>query len=375
MAAETTPVPRAASLINRILSTPAAPQTSSPLFGQLPAEIRSEIFAYVLTDGPDHSVPEKAYHKHTCFTRPGYSAPRRTDAALLRTCRAAYGEGWHLPFAMREQVHWAVRDWQRAPPGYDFEIAMHKMGLMLRAAREQRGDRETPTTTTTTTTTAPFEIQSLRVFAQTFMLEWGNLARLLRTEDLHPRSLTLTVRHADWLGWEDDAPLQLEGKWLPAVNEVLSSSVREVRVELESLQRKAGQADEIAAQMRDKWWFRRADGVEMYADEDDGVTTVQRWQGTSRWHGMRWVRDESGEGVIDYYVKTVVFRPVGVLARKGVSVSPEAREFANRGSRPLDAELKLRINECRRIIHSQPFVVEDERNRMPIARRRLRRRG
>lgn len=365
MAAETASAPRRASLVNKILSTPAAPQTSSPLFGQLPAEIRSEIFAYVLTDAPDHSVPGKAYHKDTCFARPGYSAPRRTDAALLRTCRAAYAEGWHLPFAMREQVHWATRDWQRAPPGYEFEIAMHKAGLMLRAAREQRRAE----------TTMPFEIQSLRVFAQTVMLEWGNLARLLRTEHLHPRSLTLTVRHADWPGWEDDAPLQLEGKWLPAVHEVLASSVREVRVELESLQRKEGQVNGIAAQMRDKWWFQRTDGVEMYADEDDEATTVQRWQGTSRWHGMRWVRDESSEGVIDYYVKTVVFRPAGVLARKGVSVSPEARAFARRGSRPLDAELRLRVNECQRIIHSQPFVVEDERNRMPIARRRLRRRG
>lgn len=361
MASDATTCPRAASLVTKILSTSPAPQTTSPLFQQLPAEIRSEIFAYVLTDFSDPD-PAKAYKKHTCYTRPGYFAPRRTDAALLRTCRAIYGESWHLPFTMREQVHWATREFGRAPPGYDFEIAMHKMGLGLRVAREQRRHQQ-------------FEIQSLRVFAQTFMLEWGNMARLLRTEDLHPRSVTLTVRHADWWNWEDDEPLRLEGKWIPAVSQVLSSSVREVRVELETLERKKGQADSLATQMAEKWWFKRGDGVELYADRDDGATTVARWQGTSRWHDRRWVRDETSEGVIDYYVKTIVFRPAGVLARKGVDISPIAQAFAASAERPADELLRLWNPGCERLTVEQPFLIENERSTVPIARRSMRRRG
>lgn len=361
MAADATSCPRAASLINRILSKPAASQISSPLFQQLPAEIRSEIFAYALTD-TQNPCPEKRYNKDTCYTRPGYSAPRRTDAALLRTCRAIYGEAWHLPFAMREQVHWATREGGRAPPGYDFEIAMHKMALGLRVAREQRGNRR-------------FEIQSLRVFAQTFMLEWGNLARLLRTEDLHPRSLTLTVRHADWPNWEEDEPLRLEGKWLPAVNKVLSSSVREVRIELETLERKKGQADGIAAQMAQTWWFKRDDGMVLFADRDDDVTTVSRWQGTSRWHDRRWVRDETAEGVINYYVKTVVFRPAGSLMRKGAPISPIAEALASSAERPADEQLRLWNAGCERLITPEPFLIENERIRVPVARRSMRRRG
>ncbi len=118
----------------------------------------------------------------------GLLRPRRADAALLQTCRAVYAECWHLSLAMREQVHWATREAERAPPGYDFEAASHKMGVFLRAAREQRGGLS-------------FEIQSLRVFAQTYMLEWGHMARLLRTQHLHPRSVTLTIRHTDWPDW------------------------------------------------------------------------------------------------------------------------------------------------------------------------------
>lgn len=358
-----TDCPRAASLVTKILSTPPAVQNDSPLFRQLPPEIRSEIFAYALTDIVS-PLAHKAFCRDTCYTRPGYSAPRRTETALLQTCRAIYGESWHLPFSMREQVHWATREGGRAPPGYDFEIAMHKMALSLRVAKEQRWRQP------------HFEIQSLRVFAQTFMLEWGNLARLLRTEDLHPRSLNLTVRHADWCNWEEDEPLRLEGKWLPAVNKVLSSSVREVRVELETLERKKKQVDCIAAQMRDRWWFKRADGVVLFADADNPTTTVTRWQGTSRWHDRRWVRDERADGVIDYYVKTIVFRPAGALMRKGVPISPIAQGFADSEERPSDEQLRLwNPAVYERLVVAEPFVIENERARLPIARRSMRRRG
>jgi len=43
------------------------------------------------------------------------------------------------------------------------------------------------------------EIQSLRVFAQMYAIERGDLAVLLwNTPCMAPRSLTLTIRHADW---------------------------------------------------------------------------------------------------------------------------------------------------------------------------------
>jgi hypothetical protein len=74
-----------------LLSVPAAPQDQSPLFTRLPAELRAEIFSLVLTDYPDPS-PAAHYAADTCYARPSYFAPRRTDARLLRVCRAVYRE-------------------------------------------------------------------------------------------------------------------------------------------------------------------------------------------------------------------------------------------------------------------------------------------
>lgn len=325
-------------LYAKILSVPPALQDGSPLFGVLPVEVRSSVFNLVLTDYDDPD-PDKQYAAETCYKRPHYFSPRKTDTALLRTCRAAYAECWFLPFVLREQSHWLTAP-DRAPPEYRVHMGragwtgarrlqttqaslgsqLQEQAHMSRASlseqlqqiKEQRGGDEI------------VEIEGLRVFAQMYKLEEGSLAGLLKTPGLYPRRLTLTIRHADWWYWESDEPLRFEAGWIKAVCDVLPSSVRELCIELESLEMKKDQVDSIAEQMREKWFFKRTDGAALFPDATGGNVEVSRWSGTSTWHNRRWVRDETAPGRIDYYVLCVPFQLQHVVERKGGGVSEEA---------------------------------------------------
>jgi hypothetical protein len=313
-------------LHSRLLTTPPQPQPSSPLFSILPPEVRSEIFSLALADYPDPS-PNKHYEATTCYTRPSYFAPRRTDWALLATCRLAYAEAWHLPFTLREQTHWLTAQ-DRAPPGYPtghvYSVATNQRRMLARSLEQIRrglGGDET------------FEIEGLRVFAQMYKLENGSLATLLGTPGLRPRRVTLTLRHTDWWFWEEDQPLRIEGQlWLSDVCQVLPASVREFCVELESLERRSDQVDEIARQMRAGWFFKRMDGEGLFPDMSGRSDNVTRWSGTSTWNRERWVRDETAEGRLDYYVRAVPFRPLHVVERNGGCVSKHVREDCEKGS-------------------------------------------
>lgn len=337
-----------APLHEQLLATPADPQEQSRLFSHIPAEVRNAIFRLALTDylEPD---PAKRYNSDTLFSRPSYSAPRRTDTALLRTCRAAYREAWFLPFILREHTHYLGHD-DRAPPDYgqshtlnirNLTTILQKYQVGQQSEAEADGDKE-----------RIVEIDSLRVFTQMFKLEEGfPLANLIKTPGLRFRRLTITLRHTDWWYWERDNPLSISGSNLISnVSEVLPATVREIVFELESVERKKGQIDSIAAQMREKWFFKRADGAILFADasepeEMDGGSVsdpyqedaiVSRWSGSSTWQETQWLRDETEDGRIDYYIRRVLFRPKERVEVWGGRISQEALENAESGEFDVD---------------------------------------
>lgn len=78
-------------------------QTTSPLFRLLPGELRDRIWEYALSDYEDTT---KLYEDTTCYKRPGYLAPRRTDTELLRTCQAVYSEAWFRPWTSAKHTFW-----------------------------------------------------------------------------------------------------------------------------------------------------------------------------------------------------------------------------------------------------------------------------
>ncbi|KAG7291221.1 hypothetical protein NEMBOFW57_001233 [Staphylotrichum longicolle] len=316
-----------ATYMQPILSLPAARQDQSPLFSRIPAELRSEIFALALADYPDPS-PDSRYAAETCYTRPSYFAPRKSDTRLLRTCRAVYQEAWFLPFVLREQTHWLTSS-DRAPPEYDPTKDLNTLISTLDIIAEQHG-------------TDHVETNGLRVFAQMWALERKQLAIMLRMlPRLRPRSLTLTIRHADWWWWESDQPLRFEGDWIWSANQFLPPSVREFHIELESVQRKKEQVDSIARQMAERWVFKRTDGVALFADASGAANTVDTWTGSSTWNDETWTRDESRPGQIDYYILSVVFRPRHAVERRGGHVSPLAARVAEQDFAMNRHELRL----------------------------------
>lgn len=294
------------SLID-MLAKPAAAQDNSPLF-QIPAEIRNLIYQYALADYPDPSA-KKRYHESTCYTRPSYFAPRRSSIDLLLTCRLICSESWFLPFLLREHTHWLTQ-WDRAPPEYDYRRQVDRLSIQLRAIQGRCGGY-------------PVVINRLKVFAQ--MYKVPAIANLLATPGLFPRSLTLTIRHTDWWYWERDNPLSFDAHWIDEFCRFLPKTVREVCIELESVERKKNQVDIIAEQMQEKWFFRTADGDTLYGD---GQKRTSTWTGSSTWHGKRWDRDESEKGKINYYVRAVTFRPEHIIRQRGWAVSQTAITFS-----------------------------------------------
>ncbi|KAF5685141.1 hypothetical protein FCIRC_3579 [Fusarium circinatum] len=289
-----------------ILAKTPDPQDESPLYAKLPGEVRDNIFSYVLTDHPD-PTPTKKFKENTCYTRPSYLAAQSTDTRLLRTCRAIYRETWFKPFVLREHTEWATSEDRAPPPGK----APPRLRPMVAEISKSLG-------------TDNVEIERLRIFAQMYRLEENGLQDILRTPHLAPRTITLTIRHTDWWYWEEDEPLHFDGNWIEGVSQVLTPSTTQFCIELESLERKKDQVDKIAKQMVDAWFFKRPDGVVLYADTSDANRKVSRWSGSSTWHGQRLTRDETEPNKLDYYIVSITFRPLISIERSGGSVSERA---------------------------------------------------
>jgi len=149
-------------------------QEQSPLFSKLPGEIRDRIFTYALADYEDTS---KSYDNNTCFKRPNYLAPRRTDTVLLCTCQRVYKEAWFRPFTTAEHTFWLAWNGRRPAKVLTRESLRSTLSLI----HSLHGD---------------IEMDHVRVFSQ--MCYLSGFDSLLSLDHLNPRRVTLTIRHTDW---------------------------------------------------------------------------------------------------------------------------------------------------------------------------------
>jgi hypothetical protein len=149
-------------------------QSQSPLFSVLPGEIRDRIFAYALAEFEDDSV---AFGNNTCYRRPEYAAPRRSDTALLRTCQRIYQESFFYPFALAEQTFFLA--WPSRRP--ERITTIEKIRPSLALINKLHGETE---------------LDSVRVYAQLCSLEPGRtLGEILSIPHFLPRTITITIRH------------------------------------------------------------------------------------------------------------------------------------------------------------------------------------
>jgi len=187
-------------------------------------------------------------------------------------------------------------------------------------------------------------IEHVRVFAQLCMLEGGGrLMGIMGMRYFRPRVVTITIRHTDWWGWEQDMPLHCGEKWVNICR--FPQSMKELRVAFESLERKKASVDQVAEQAIKKWEFERKDGVIMSAE--GCVPSIMQWSGVSTWEGRRWLRDETGPNQLNYYVATVTWRPVvegpaDILPAGAADIqTPEQRK--RKIAKPLDAKVEARL--------------------------------
>ncbi|KAJ3735177.1 hypothetical protein DFJ43DRAFT_1020405 [Lentinula guzmanii] len=251
-------------------------QQQSPLFSQIPPEIRNTIFLYALLSYEDLSI---IYPNDTHYSRPEYRHASRIDPRLLQTCRLVYLETRLLPLNADEHVFWC----HRAPPGIKHASDPYK--YFARFTEEQK-DR----------------IERVHFFTQQYYLE-QDFWKVCMLPDMRPRSMTITLRHGDWWWWENNHTLHLDDGWSETLR--CSKRLNEVILELETMERDKEQIYAIANRVS-KETFALDNGKVLSAA---GNPIVKReWMGPSRLTNLcydqtrkEWVeRDEVAEqGVPD----------------------------------------------------------------------------
>lgn len=298
-------------------------QAKCPLFSILSGELRNQIFQYALTEYEDHT---RAYHTNTCFKRPNQQAPRRLDTSLLRTCQRIYNEAWFRPWTSSSHHMWLA--WAGRRPHNS--TTAEKLRPILQQLADRYGE---------------IELGHFYISAQLCSLEASNpLNQILQLDNFHPSHITIVIRHTDWWNWETDAPLVLRGAWVNHC--ILPNSVRVLSMELESLERKKIQVDNIATGMAKSWRFKRFDGSVLSPVETE--RTITRWTGSSIWEGSRWIRDETKPDLLDYYVLTLPFKLMATNAndtREGSNQTLPLDRVAQPG--PMNANARLSVHELR----------------------------
>ncbi|KAK5104970.1 hypothetical protein LTS08_001243 [Lithohypha guttulata] len=299
--------------IHRIESfaLPIDDQFSSPLFSDLPGEVRDLIYEYALADYEDLA---NAYELDTCYRRPDYMAPRKTDTALLRTCQAVYNDAWYLPWTLAQHTFFLTAP-DRKPKNNTEPHQMERVSKLIERLHPDVLSRRK-------------EVHNVQVFAQLYILEPGNsLNNVLQIPYFMPRTVTITIRHTDIWFWETDRPIYIRTPWINTVR--FPTSVTTLRIQLESLQRRQPQIDYVVARAQQEWYFTRDDDVHLVST---AAPTATRWTGSSTWVNRRWVRDEDDQepGVVHYYMSTLVFKPANMTEDENGYMARNAGKHARR---------------------------------------------
>lgn len=240
------------------------PQSQSPLFTTIPAEIRNQIFAFALLQYEDFSEP---YEEHDYCYRPGHRARRIVSTSLLLTCRRVWLEANHCPMSQATHAFWFEQNARRpawtkeshASEDNRFRALIDSLTLLHRR-----------------------RVRHLHVFAQMYWLEQSmqraHIWTALKKKSLKLDSFTVTIRHSDWWNWESNQPLRFSTDWLVGLlqsEEATARQVAEFHLELETLADKIDQLRPIIANIK----ATVADSNNQAQDEDEDKRAIE----TPKW--------------------------------------------------------------------------------------------
>ncbi|KAJ9621491.1 hypothetical protein H2203_006977 [Taxawa tesnikishii (nom. ined.)] len=279
------------------------PQSQSPLFAKLPAELLNKVFDFALTP---HEDSKSAYSPEAWYYRPGYHAPLRVPTSLLLTCRQAWLIGNHIPLSSTTLSDWffrgpasRLRSDRQQQPTTALSNSRHRLWDML--------DRMTYNNLS--------NINSIHYFAQLFWIE----ALSANPDSLTPffgppppslcspisRVTTITIRHTDWQEWDIDTPLKFNDAWLRAIlNDPRRSYLQSFRLQLETLTARKQELDTIVDRLRQLEGTALLDGNELLRFTADETVKIVSWTGTSHINGQTWA-SYSGSDSISHHSITI----------------------------------------------------------------------
>ncbi|KAJ8114440.1 hypothetical protein OPT61_g3676 [Boeremia exigua] len=283
-------------MVFSLSSSPVNSQLQSPLFGTLPGEIRNQVFSLALMQHDDEA---DTYPTDSYWYRPGFSAPQKSNSALLQTCKMAYAEGQKV---FLSELEWA------------FWFGTWDLGGMCGRRHSHCSDRgpegrsRDQACINFCRSLPPQAVQSLqkyRFFTQMYWLEGGSSLRMLLAQpQFRPTQLTITIRYSDWWNWELDQPLRMREDWLRSFRG--NPGLRTLRVEYETLTPKREEMLHIVERNR-KWKLPvKREGYD--TDIFEGYLVTQgsdlkewKWRGTSKLGGLTWSHHAEGE-TVEYVV-------------------------------------------------------------------------
>ena len=298
------------------------PQSACPFFRPergLPREIRELIFQLALTSYEDKSRPRNievvkkndvAFTDNTDYARyrPGHFCIRRTDTALLRTCKAIYQETHLLPIAVNQHTLWyshvpAVRtlpattasDYFNAMTDEQLAAVQH---VQIFGQSAFLGSQD------------PGQYINEGIFAELGVMRGGpsrNQSRrisgdvLKRARNWGPQTISITIRHMDWNHYFIDLSHMLRNRhWENVLGEL-----KVLRIELEVPGDQRNLLTPVIKSLTD-FSFDIGNGEELVAEQEVQESTwIGPWRDTcGLWPEPMWSDKEFFVATITWKVRS-----------------------------------------------------------------------
>ncbi|KAF2672123.1 hypothetical protein BT63DRAFT_422624 [Microthyrium microscopicum] len=188
-------------------------QPQSLFFTLLPPEIRHQIYSLILIETPVRTPFDLSAH----WYQPTYKSPTHIPTTLLRTCKRIHHEARPIP-----QRNATFRFWLGIPSRCPNEHVALTHARNLRDCNDvcakSAAHRATALCSHSLYTYgSPYKcplgwMPKVHVYAQMWSVESDGLLGLLHCLERNVRvdELVLTVRYADWKGWDEDEPPHFE---------------------------------------------------------------------------------------------------------------------------------------------------------------------
>lgn len=249
-------------------------QLQSPLFGVLPPELRNEIFSLVCTQYEDRRRP---FPDNAFYYRPGHTAYKRVDTALLLTCRRIYYETKALPLRLATiEIYYPKH---RGPPGF----------VMPNLSRYTRKNID--------------DFQHVHFFIQECWLRSHIINFWTNIPAFRPKKLTFTIRYSDWSNWEGGEGPRLDLNGIK--DSLLPEGLEDLFMEFETSQNHQDELDRLVTRIAQ---------IEFNSRDARTFSTVgsspqvSSWRGRADLNNMSWIA-HGQERMLTYHVVKLHWRP------------------------------------------------------------------